>query len=136
MSKEEVKQEYKEMEGDPHIKHKRKHLHQEMVMHGATGQARKASVVVTNPTHLAVALYYEPDETPLPLVLAKGEGTLAEAMMQAAREAGVPVMQNIPLARALMAQAQPDQYIPSELIEPVAEVLRLVRKLAAEQETP
>ncbi|MFJ1302011.1 type III secretion system export apparatus subunit SctU [Pseudomonadota bacterium AL_CKDN230030165-1A_HGKHYDSX7] len=136
MSKEEVKQEYKEMEGDPHIKHKRKHLHQEMVMHGATGQARKASVVVTNPTHLAVALYYEPEETPLPLVLAKGEGTLAEAMMQAAREAGVPVMQNIPLARALMAQAQPDQYIPSELIEPVAEVLRLVRKLAAEQETP
>ena len=136
MSKEEVKQEYKEMEGDPHIKHKRKHLHQEMVMHGATGQARKASVVVTNPTHLAVALYYEPEETPLPLVLAKGEGALAEAMMQAAREAGVPVMQNIPLARALMAQAQPDQYIPSELIEPVAEVLRLVRKLAAEQETP
>ncbi|MDQ8034821.1 MAG: type III secretion system export apparatus subunit SctU [Bordetella sp.] len=134
MSKEEIKQEYKEMEGDPHIKHKRKHLHQEMVMHGATGQARKASVVVTNPTHLAVALYYEPEETPLPLVLAKGEGALAEAMMQAAREAGVPVMQNIPLARALMAQAQPDQYIPSELIEPVAEVLRLVRKLAAAEE--
>jgi len=134
MSKEEIKQEYKEMEGDPHIKHKRKHLHQEMVMHGATGQARKASVVVTNPTHLAVALYYEPEETPLPLVLAKGEGALAEAMMQAAREAGVPVMQNIPLARALMAQAQPDQYIPSELFEPVAEVLRLVRKLAAAEE--
>ena len=69
---------------------------------------------------------------PLPVVLAKGEGTLAMEMMRAAREAGVPVMQNIPLARALMADAQPDQYIPSELIEPVAEVLRLVRKLAAE----
>ena len=134
MSKEEVKQEYKESEGDPHIKHKRKHLHQEMVMHGAVNSARKASVVVTNPTHLAIALYYEPDQTPLPLVLAKGEGYLAEQMMQAAREAGVPVMQNIPLARALMAHAQPDQYIPSELIEPVAEVLRLVRKLAAPEE--
>lgn len=133
MSKEEVKQEYKEMEGDPHIKHKRKHLHQEMVMHGAVNSARKASVVITNPTHLAVAIYYEPDETPLPLVLAKGEGYLAEQMMQAAREAGVPVMQNIPLARSLMANAQLDQYIPSDLIEPVAEVLRLVRKLASEE---
>lgn len=134
MSKEEVKQEFKEMEGDPHIKHKRKHLHQEMVMHGAVHGARKATVLVTNPTHLAVALYYEPGETPLPLVLAKGEGALAEQMMQAAREAGVPVMQNIPLARALMADAQPEQYIPSELIEPVAEVLRLVRKLAASED--
>ncbi len=132
MSKEEIKQEFKEAEGDPHIKSKRKHLHQEMVMQGAVNSARKASVVVTNPTHLAIALYYNPDETPLPLVLAKGEGTLAEEMMKAAREAGVPVMQNIPLARALMADAQLDHYIPSELIEPVAEVLRLVRKLAEE----
>ena len=134
MSKEEVKQEFKEMEGDPHIKGKRKHLHQEMVMQGAVQSARKASVLVTNPTHLAIALYYEPDETPLPIVLAKGEGALAEEMMRAAREAGVPVMQNIPLAHALMADAQPEQYIPSELIEPVAEVLRLVRKLAGESQ--
>ena len=133
MSKEEIKQEFKEMEGDPHIKHKRKHLHQEMAMSGAAQSARRATVVVTNPTHYAIALYYEPDKTPLPVVLAKGEGTQAEMMMKAAREAGVPVMQNIPLAHALMADAQPDQYIPSELIEPVAEVLRLVRKLAAEQ---
>lgn len=134
MSKEEIKQEFKEMEGDPHIKHKRKHLHQEMVMQGAVGSARKASVLVTNPTHLAIAIYYEPDETPLSIVLAKGEGALAEQMMRAAREAGVPVMQNIPLARALMADAQADQYIPSELIEPVAEVLRLVRKMASDPE--
>ncbi|MNR04281.1 Yop protein translocation protein U [compost metagenome] len=135
MSKEDIKQEFKEMEGDPHIKHKRKHLHQEMVMHGAVASARKATVLVTNPTHLAIAIYYQPDETPLPRVLAKGEGALAEQMMKAAREAGVPVMQNIPLARALMATAAADQYIPSELIEPVAEVLRLVRKMAANPES-
>lgn len=134
MSKEEVKQEYKEMEGDPHIKSKRKHLHQEMVMQGAVNSARKASVVITNPTHLAIAVYYDSDKTPLPLVTAKGEGTLALEMMKAAREAGVPVMQNIALARALMTDAQVDQYIPSELIEPVAEVLRLVRKLAEENQ--
>ena len=130
MSKQEVKQEYKEMEGNPHIKGKRKHLHQEMAMQGAVQRTRKATVVVTNPTHLAIALYYDQDETPLPIILAKGEGALAAEMVRAAREEGVPVMQNIPLARALMAHGEPDQFIPSELVEPVAEVLRLVRKLA------
>ncbi len=129
MSKDEVKREYKEMEGDPHIKHKRKHLHQEMMQEGAVHSARQASVLVTNPTHLAVALRYDADETPLPVVLAMGEGALAERMMRAAREAGVPVMQNIPLARALTEQATAGQYIPSELVEPVAEVLRLLQQL-------
>jgi len=129
MSKDEVKQEYKEMEGDPHIKHQRKHLHQEMMQHGAVESSRKATVVVTNPTHLAVALRYDAEETPLPVVLAKGEGALAERMMQAAREAGVPVMQNIPLARALTEHAEPGQYIPSELVEPVAELLRLLQQM-------
>lgn len=129
MSKDEVKQEYKQMEGDPHIKHQRKQLHQEMQQQGAVQSARNATVVVTNPTHLAVALRYDEDETPLPLILAKGEGALAQAMMDAARAAGVPVMQNIPLARALTAQGEAGQYIPSELVEPVAEVLRLLQQL-------
>lgn len=128
MSKDEVKREYKEMEGDPHIKHKRKQLHQEMLQEGAVQSARKASVLITNPTHLAVALHYDPDETPLPVVTAMGEGALAERMKQAAQEAGVPVMQNIPLARALTADAQVGQFIPSELVEPVAEILRLLRQ--------
>ncbi|MEC4720718.1 type III secretion system export apparatus subunit SctU [Noviherbaspirillum sp. CPCC 100848] len=132
MSKEEVKQEYKEMEGDPHIKHQRKHLHQEMLAHGAVNKAKSASVVITNPTHLAIALEYDKDKTPLPVVLAMGEGTLASMMIAAAKEAGVPVMQNIPLAHALFNTATVDQYIPSELIEPVAEVLRLVQKLGAD----
>lgn len=129
MSKEEIKQEYKEAEGDPHIKHQRKHLHQEMMQEGAVHASRKATVVVTNPTHLAIALRYEEGDTPLPLVLAKGEGALAARMVAAARESGVPVLQNIPLARSLMETAALDQYIPSDLIEPVAEVLRLVREM-------
>lgn len=129
MSKDEVKQEYKEMDGDPHIKHMRKHLHQEMLQQSAVHSARKATVIVTNPTHLAVALHYDSEETPLPVVLAMGEGALAERMMEAAREAGVPVMQNIPLARALTAQAQVGQYIPSELVAPVAELLRLLQQI-------
>lgn len=132
MSKEEVKQEYKEMEGDPHIKHQRRHLHQEMLAHSAVNKAKSASVVITNPTHLAIAIEYDKDKTPLPVVLAMGEGTLASMMIEAAKEAGVPVLQNIPLAHALFNTATVDQYIPSELIEPVAEVLRLVQKLRAE----
>lgn len=129
MSKDEIKQEHKEAEGDPHIKHQRKHLHQEMLQHGAVQSTRKAQVVVTNPTHLAIAIQYDKDKTPLPVVVAKGEGWLAQRMVEAAREEGIPVLQNIPLAHALMNTAQLDQYIPSELIEPVAEVLRLVQRM-------
>lgn len=128
MSKEEVHREYKEMEGDPHIKHQRRHLHQEMLQEGATHAASRATVLVTNPTHLAIALRYEEGETPLPVVTGKGEGWVAEQMVKAARAAGVPVLQNIELAQSLMREAQLDHYIPSDLVEPVAEVLRLVRE--------
>lgn len=129
MSKDEIKQEYKEMEGNAEIKHQRKHLHQQMLNESAVGRTRKASVVVTNPTHLAIAIHYDKDKTPLPVVVAKGEGPLAERMIAAAREEGIPVLQNIPLAHSLMDTAALDQYIPSELIEPVAEVLRLIRDM-------
>ncbi|NBQ90263.1 MAG: EscU/YscU/HrcU family type III secretion system export apparatus switch protein [Betaproteobacteria bacterium] len=129
MSKDEVKQEYKGMEGDPLIKSQRKQLHMEMMQNDAVTSARSASVVITNPTHLAIALRYDEDTTPLPILLAKGEGALATQMIEAAREAGVPVMQDVPLARALFEQGQADQYIPSDLIEPVAAVLRLLRGL-------
>jgi type III secretion protein U len=105
-----------------------------MLAEGAVNSSRKASVLVTNPTHLAIAIYYEKDVTPLPVVLAKGEGALATRMIVAARESGVPILQNIPLAHALMNTALLDQYIPSELIEPVAEVLRLVQGLSRDQE--
>lgn len=134
MSMEEVKQEYKESEGDPHVKGHRKQMAQEIAMGDEGHAVRKSSVVVTNPTHIAVALRYEPGETPLPIVVAKGERLNAERIIAIAREAGVPIMQNVPLARALNEQSAVDTYIPSELIEPVAEVLRWVRALKAEQE--
>lgn len=134
MTKDEVKREYKEAEGDPHIKHKRKHLHQEMVMQGGAAPARKATVVITNPVHLAVALYYKKGDVPLPQVVAKGEGVHAERIKREAREAGVPVMENVSLARALWRTTEVEHYIPDELIEPVAEVLLLVRRLAESPE--
>lgn len=133
MSKDEVKREYKESEGDPHVKGQRKQLHKEMVMGDAPAKAKKATVLVTNPTHKAIALYYEPGETKLPVILAKGEGFVAQRMIEAAEEAGVPIMRNIPLARALFAEGKTDDYIPAEFIEPVAEVLRWVAQLKLER---
>lgn len=129
MTKDEVKREFKEMEGDPLIKSKRKQLHKEMVMNDTVQRARKASVIVTNPTRLAVALYYDKDKTKLPVVLTKGQDVVARKIIEVAREEGIPVMQNVPLAQALYEQVEMDQYIPSDLIEPVAEVLRWVQQI-------
>ena len=129
MSKDEVKREFKEMEGDAQIKGKRKQLHQEMIAEGATQNTRKATVLVTNPTRLAIALYYEEEETPLPIVLAKGEGALAKRMVAAAKEEGIPIMQNVPLARALFADAPEQAYIPGDLVRQVADVLLWVKSL-------
>jgi type III secretion protein U len=130
MSKDEVKREYKESEGDPIIKGQRKQLHQQMIMESQVDRSRKATVLVTNPTHIAVAVYYRQGETPLPVVTAMGTDLVAKRMIEAASAAGVPVMQNVPLAHALLESASLDEYIPSELIEPFAEVLRALRDIA------
>jgi type III secretion protein U len=137
MTKEEVKREAKDMEGRPEIKQTRKRLHQEMSSSGPVEAVRKASALVVNPTHIAVALRYVPDRTPLPIVLAKGRDGVALQMIDMARRAGVPVMRDVPLARALLADARENEYIPSELVVPVAHVLRAVRDLAMEdRESP
>ena len=117
------------VQGDPQIKGKRKQLHQEMLSQNTLGNVRKAKVLVTNPTHYAVALDYEKDRTPLPIILAKGEGFLAQRMMQVAREEGIPIMRNVPLARSLFESGTENAYIPKDLIGPVAEVLRWVQSL-------
>ena len=129
MSKDEVKREYKESEGDPLIKSKRKQLHQEMIARNQVANTRKAKVLVTNPTHFAVALDYEKDKTPLPVILARGQGALAQRMIRAAREEGIPIMRNVPLARSLFEQGTENSYIPRDLIGPVAEVLRWAQSL-------
>jgi type III secretion protein U len=133
MTKEEVKRERKDDEGDPKIKRKRKELHKELLENQQVENTKHASAVVTNPTHIAVAIAYRKDLTPLPVVLSKGEGALAQRIVEVARKHDIPVMQNIPLARALMATAEIDRYIPGDLIEPVAEVLRFVRDMRGEE---
>lgn len=129
MSKDEVKREYKEMEGDPYIKGKRKQLHKELAAQGAMDNVRKAKVLVINPTHYAVALDYDKDTTPLPIILAKGEGLLAQRMIAVAQQEGIPIMRNVALARNLFENGTENAYIPQDLIRPVAEVLRWVQSL-------
>ncbi len=133
MSKDEVKREFKESEGNPEIKGKRKQLHQEMVMNDTVERTRKASVVVTNPTHLAIAIYYNEDDNQMPKVLAKGEDYVARRMVEVARQEGIPVMQHIPLARAIHERVDVDRFIPTDLIEPMAEVLRWLKEFHEQQ---
>jgi type III secretion protein U len=128
MAKEEVKQEYKEMEGSPEIKSKRKQLHRELLNQDTLARTKKAKALIINPTHYAVAIDYDAERTKLPIVLAKAEGALARQMIEVAKENGIPIMQNVPLAQALFQDGLVDQYIPKHLLEPVAEVLRWVRE--------
>lgn len=135
MSKEEIKQEYKESEGDGQIKGKRKQIHQEMMSEDVPQRTKNASVLVTNPEHMAIALLYDFEKPifPLPIVLAKGKGELAEKMVKIANDEGIPVMRNVPLAHALMDTANVLEFIPKELLVPVAEVLRWVKSLKFQQ---
>jgi flagellar biosynthetic protein FlhB len=128
MSKDEVKREYKEDEGDPHFKSKRKHLMQELVMNGQMGRVKKATVVVVNPTRIAVALLYDKEKGGVPEIVAKGERLIADQIRELAKEGGVPIMRNVSLAQALNRLEVGDQ-IPEELYEAVAEVLNFVYKL-------
>ena len=129
MSIDEVKREYKEMEGDPQIKQKRKQLHQEMINQNTLSKTRKAKVLIVNPTHFAVAIDYEPGRTDLPVVLAKGQGDLARRMIKIAQEENIPVMRQPPLARALYAEGNEDEFVPRDLLIQVAEILKIVSKL-------
>ncbi len=124
MAKEEVKREYKEAEGDPQIKAARERAHQEMLAAAAVGNVKKATVVVVNPTHLATALRYDEEQgDAAPVVVASGEGDLAARIVAAARDYAVPIVQDVPLARAL-AELQIGDAIPEALYEAVAEILR------------
>lgn len=126
MSKEDVKREYKESEGDPHVKDHRKQVAMEMVMGDGRKQAKTASALVVNPTHIAIALRYKADETPLPMVTAKGVGVAAVDMRIEAELAGVPIFHNIALARHLFADAELGGYVPDDVYDVIAEILAWV----------
>jgi type III secretion YscU/HrpY family protein len=135
MSKEEVKREYKESEGDPHIKHQRKQFHEELLSHSAVANVPHADAVVVNPTHLAVAIKYDDTTMGAPTVTAKGREELAQHIRDLAAQHNIPVVQNIGLARSLYSVDLGTE-IPEELYEPVAEVLQWVYQLAENGQKP
>jgi type III secretion protein U len=124
MSIEDVKREYKESEGDPELKGHRKQMAHEIVHSDSAGKAAKASVVVRNPTHVAVGLRFAPEEAPLPYVVCKGTGALAERIIAEAERNGIPTYEDVPLARGLHEACNEYDFVPRELVEPVAKLVR------------
>lgn len=131
MTKQEVKQEYKEMEGDPYIKARRRAIHREIISQSMAAAVKSSHVVIANPTHLAVALKYEQGSIGAPIVVAKGADYMAAQIRNIATDAGVPITRDVPLARALY-QLEIDEEIPEDLYEAVAVVLRWVYELSEE----
>ncbi|MEM9188696.1 MAG: EscU/YscU/HrcU family type III secretion system export apparatus switch protein [Myxococcota bacterium] len=129
MSKQDVRDEHKEQEGRPEVKMRRRQRMRELAHGRAAGDVKDATVLVCNPTHIAVALRYEPDEGGAPTVLAKGVDNVALRMRHEARGAGVPIIENRPLARSLNATAKIGDAIPVELYKAVAEVIAHVLRI-------
>ncbi|MEE0117540.1 MAG: EscU/YscU/HrcU family type III secretion system export apparatus switch protein, partial [Lachnospiraceae bacterium] len=129
MTKQEVKDEYKNTEGDPQIKGRQRQRMREASQRRMMQDVPKADVVITNPTHLAVALKYDAEQAKAPVVLAKGEDYLAQKIKEKARECHIEIVENKPLARMLYANVDIGAEIPPELYQAVAEVLAMVYNL-------
>jgi flagellar biosynthesis protein FlhB len=136
MTKQEVKDEHKETEGDPKIKAKIRQIRMERAKRRMMQAMPNASVVVTNPTHYAVALRYVEKEAPAPICVAKGVDELALRIRFAAKEHKIPIVENPPLARALFASVEIDQMIPQEHYHAVAEVIGFVLRLKNRGRSP
>lgn len=135
MSKDEVKREYKEQEGDPHVKGERRQLQRQMVFGDTKKAVKKADVVVTNPAHVACVLEYNKKEMGAPTLTAKGQRNFAQLIIDMANEEGIPIVRNIPLAWSLV-KLEIDDEVPEDLYEAVAEVLTLVYDMKKAKEEP
>ncbi|GAW92933.1 flagellar biosynthesis protein FlhB [Calderihabitans maritimus] len=129
MTRHEVKEELKQTEGDPHIRSRLREKQRELARHRMMQKVPEATVVITNPTHLAVALRYERKEMDAPVVVAKGAGSVARRIVEIAEEHEVPVVENKPLAQVLYRDVEIGEEIPPELYQAVAEVLAMLYSL-------
>jgi flagellar biosynthetic protein FlhB len=141
MTREEVKKEHKESEGDPHLKGKLKQMRYMRAKRRITQAVPKATVIITNPTHYAVALRYVQGETPAPLCVAKGADFMALKIREIAKEHDIPIIEDPPLARALYAKVEMDETIPREHYQAVAKIVGFVlgaanRRARPAQRTP
>lgn len=135
MSRQELKEEMREQEGEPLLKSHLKSLRQRMARRRMMSEVAKADVVITNPTHLAIALHYRAEEMGAPLVVGKGAGFIAERIREVARSKGIPVVENKPLARLLYQQVEIGREIPASLYRAVAGVLAYVYRLRGANRT-
>lgn len=129
MTKEELKREMREDEGDPMMRGARKRKHREMVKRNAVAETKQADVLLVNPTHIAIAIRYRKEDGGAPRVLAKGKGVLAEAMRDAARSNSIPIVQDIPLARLLYKKVKVGGVVPADTYKAVAAILAFVYRL-------
>lgn len=129
MTKEEAKREWKEEEGDPTARGKRKRRHREIVASAVRREVPRADALVVNPTHIAVAIRYRRDEGGAPRVIAKGKGLLAEHMRRLAREHGIPIVEDIPLARLLYRKVKVGREVPAATYKAVATILAFVYRV-------
>ena len=129
MTRQQVREEVKQQEGDPQVRARIRALQREMSQRRMMSDVGQADVVVTNPTHIAVALRYNSEEMEAPAVVAKGQRLVAEKIKELARQAGIPLVENKPLARALFKAVRIGEEVPEELFKAVAEVLAFVFQL-------
>jgi flagellar biosynthesis protein FlhB len=135
MTKEETKREYKEEEGDPLFRGRRKKRHREMIRNRARQEVPRADALLVNPTHIAIALRYRKGEGRAPRVTAKGKGQLAEHMRELARENGIPIVEDIPLARLLYRKVKVGREIPAQTYKAVAAILAFVYRVTGRRES-
>ncbi|HEX2999312.1 MAG TPA: flagellar biosynthesis protein FlhB [Armatimonadota bacterium] len=126
MTRQEVKEEFREQDGDPQLKARVRSIQRQMAQHRMMQDVPTADVVVTNPTRIAVALKYDPERAPAPIVVAKGQRLLAQRIREIAREHGVPIVENRPLARSLYRSVPVGKMIPEQLYRAAAELLALI----------
>jgi flagellar biosynthetic protein FlhB len=135
MTRQEIKDELRRMEGDPLMKRRRREVQLKLAMQNLRRNVPQGDVVITNPTHIAVVLKYDPETMAAPRVLAKGEGISARRIRDLAGQAGVPIVERRPLAQALYRMTDIGQEVPAELYKAVAEVLAYVYQLSGRQPT-
>jgi type III secretion protein U len=133
MEKFEVKQEFKDTEGDPHMKSRRRQTAQEIAYQEGPMSARRARAIITNPIHIAVAIDYHEEKQPTPKILTMGQGPIADRIVRFAQEAGVPVMRNVFLAQTLFQKGKIGDDIPEETYDAVAEILQWLKHLKEEE---
>ncbi len=133
MEKYEVKQEYRDTEGDPHMKSKRRQIAQEMAYQEGPGGAKRARAIITNPIHIAVAIEYDEEVEPAPRIITMGKGLIADRIVKIAIDNNIPIMRNVDLAHTLFEKGEIGDYIPEETYQAVSEILKWLEAIEAQE---